>query len=255
MRAEDFLKRATKPIYRSQICNEVRDELQDHIADLTEEFLSRGLPQEEAEERAVRQMGDPGEIGIQFYNIYRPGIEWKEVVWIFGWVALIGGLKLSGLLFGSFLKDVDIIRWIGLLFLIVGVIDSVVEKYMDLPFLYAYAENWGAAGLGGLANAALFAAIGISLYAESLPEMIALTVFIAVVIQAERIVIARLREKKEQRYLWEIGMAENDFDFQSKIKIGDKRKKVRIKRGQSVKKGEMLIITGIDGFTLLSEKM
>lgn len=255
MRAEDFLKKATRPIHNLRMCSEVRGELQDHIEDLTAEFLSRGLTQAEAEERAVRQMGEPGEIGIQFYKIYRPGIEWREVLWIFGWTALIGGLKLGGLFYGPYAKDEEIffLQCGGLLFLTIGIIDSAVEKYMDLPFLYAWAQNWGATGLGGLANAALFAAIGIGLYAKSLAELIVLAVLIALILQIERIGISRLRDKKEQRYLWEIGTAEKDFDYQGKIKIGDEIKKVRIKRGQSAKKGEMLIITGIDGFTLLSE--
>lgn len=254
MRAEEFLKKATRTIYSSPMCGEVRGELQDHIEDLTEEFLSRGLSQEEAEERAVRQMGDPQEIGLQFYNVYRPGIEWKEVLWIFGWTALFGATKLSGLLAGG-TDDGGFIRAIGMIFLIYGVIDSAVEKYMDLPFLYAWAKNWGSAGIGGLANAALFAAIGIGLWSESFLELLLLTLLITIIIQAERIGISRLRERKEQRYLWEIGTAEQDFDYQGRVKIGDEVKKVRIKRGQSVKEGEMIMIMGIDGFRLLCENL
>lgn len=256
MKPDDFLKKATKPIYNGQVRSEVKEELRDCIEDLTEEFLSRGMTPEDAEERAVKQMGDAGEIGLQFHNIYRPKIEWLEVIWILGWAALIGGLKLSGLLISSPISENDTgLRFVGILFLIVAFCDSAVEKYMDLPFLYAWAENWGGAGLGGLANASLFAAIGIGLWVRTFQQLVSLIVIVNIVLQFQRLSISRLRERKEQKYLWEIGVAEGDFDYQGKIKIDGDIKKVRMKRGQTAKKGEPLIITGIDGFVLLSENL
>lgn len=254
MKADDYLKKATKPVYNWQVRNEVREELNDCIEDLTEEFLRRGLTYEEAEERAVRQMGEPGEIAIQFHRIYRPQIEWREVIWILAWALLIGGTKLSGLLMGpALIGDGKMIQLIGAMFLAVGVCDSAVEKYMDLPFLYAWAENWGAAGVGGLANASLFAAVGIGLCSRTVQDLLGLLVIVNVVMQIQRVSISRLRQRKEQRYLWEIGTAEEAFNYQGKVRIGDETKKVRIKRGQTARKGETVIITGIDGFRLLSE--
>ena len=43
----------------------IEQEINDHIEDQKEEFLSEGMSQTEAEEAAVREMGDPVEVGLE----------------------------------------------------------------------------------------------------------------------------------------------------------------------------------------------
>lgn len=49
-------------------------------------------------------------------------------------------------------------------------------------------------------------------------------------------------------------IAQEDFDFRGKVMIGIESEKVQIKKGQYAKKGMPLIVSGIDGFTLIVEK-
>ena len=72
----------------------IEQEINDHIEDQKEEFLSEGMSQTEAEEAAVREMGDPVEVGLEMDRIHRPTMAW-------GMIALIVGLSLAGYLLRS----------------------------------------------------------------------------------------------------------------------------------------------------------
>lgn len=52
------------------------------------------MSQTEAEEAAVREMGDPVEVGLEMDRIYRPTMAW-------GMIALIVGLSFAGYLLRS----------------------------------------------------------------------------------------------------------------------------------------------------------
>ena len=52
------------------------------------------MSQTEAEEAAVREMGDPVEVGLEMDRIHRPTMAW-------GMIALIVGLSLAGYLLRS----------------------------------------------------------------------------------------------------------------------------------------------------------
>lgn len=67
----------------------IEQEINDHIEDQKAEFLSEGMSQTEAEEAAIREMGDPVEVGLEMDRIHRPTMAW-------GMIALIVGLSLAG---------------------------------------------------------------------------------------------------------------------------------------------------------------
>lgn len=84
--------------YVSAVCAQVRwkkahatikQELQDHIEDQTQALLSQGVPQEQAMQRAILEMGDPIKVGMQFDVAYRPKC---DKLLLFGtlFVAIIG---------------------------------------------------------------------------------------------------------------------------------------------------------------------
>lgn len=72
----------------------IEQEINDHIEDQKAEFLSEGMSQTEAEEAAIREMGDPVEVGLEMDRIHRPTMAW-------GMIALIVGLSLAGYLLRS----------------------------------------------------------------------------------------------------------------------------------------------------------
>lgn len=54
-------------------------ELVHHLSRSKAQMLAKGMSEAEAEERAVRQMGNPIELGKQFNKLYRPKIDWMLI--------------------------------------------------------------------------------------------------------------------------------------------------------------------------------
>ena len=72
MRAEEYLTILTDQIWCRMAREDVRKELLCHIEDQKAAFLS------EAEEAAVREMGDPVETGNELDRIHRPKMAWGD---------------------------------------------------------------------------------------------------------------------------------------------------------------------------------
>lgn len=66
-------------------------EMEGHIDDQTEAYQRRGMSKEEAEKKAVFEMGDPIETGEVLDRIHRPQMSWSMI-------ALIGILSVIGLI-------------------------------------------------------------------------------------------------------------------------------------------------------------
>ena len=63
----------------------VKDEIEAHIEDQKSAFLSEGMTETEAEEAAVKEMGDPVEAGAALDRIHRPAMNWS----VFAGIVLI----------------------------------------------------------------------------------------------------------------------------------------------------------------------
>lgn len=75
-------------------CVKARDyaaeEVENHIKDQAQAYQKEGMEEAEAVARAVRQMGDPVEVGVELDRIHRPCMDWKLV-------AFTGILSIAGL--------------------------------------------------------------------------------------------------------------------------------------------------------------
>ncbi len=69
----------------------VTKELEAHIEEQKADFLAEGMSESKAEELAVKEMGDPVEVGIQMDGIHRPKMNW-------GLIFLIGLVSAAGLM-------------------------------------------------------------------------------------------------------------------------------------------------------------
>ncbi|MDR9852083.1 FtsW/RodA/SpoVE family cell cycle protein [Paenibacillus sp. VCA1] len=84
-----FLNQVCKHVRAKELHADIREELSSHVADRMEILLGKGMPEEEAAAEAVRQMGDPNEIGRNLHRAHKPAVEWKILV-IIAVMALIG---------------------------------------------------------------------------------------------------------------------------------------------------------------------
>ena len=102
MRSEEYLTILTDQIRCRMAREDVRKELLCHIEDQKAAFLSEGMEAAEAEEAAVREMGDPVETGNELDRIHRPKMAW-------GMIELIAVLSIVGYLAQCLLQE----KWIA----------------------------------------------------------------------------------------------------------------------------------------------
>ncbi len=72
MRMEEYLNAVTEQIRCTKVRGMVSEELRDHILEQTKAYEEEGMFEEEALEKAVREMGDPVETGVSLDRIHRP---------------------------------------------------------------------------------------------------------------------------------------------------------------------------------------
>ncbi|PJN51491.1 hypothetical protein PAEVO_45830 [Paenibacillus sp. GM2FR] len=80
MVVRQFLDRVCKQVRTKQMHLEIREELLGHIEDRVELLMLEGHPEEFAVQEAVKQMGDPGDIGKSLHMAHRPQLDWKLLV-------------------------------------------------------------------------------------------------------------------------------------------------------------------------------
>ncbi|WFA09067.1 FtsW/RodA/SpoVE family cell cycle protein [Tissierella sp. Yu-01] len=88
--------------YIDSVCGQIRwkkshiyiaKELENHIIDQKNAFVSEGLGEDAAMEKAIIEMGDPIGVGSELDRVHKPKIEWS-IIWITG-IALILGLVIQ----------------------------------------------------------------------------------------------------------------------------------------------------------------
>lgn len=90
---EEFIRNITDQIRCVRARDAVAKELSDHITDQAETYEEAGTEHEEAVRMAVREMGDPVQIGVELDRIHRPQIDIRMIVMVF--VFSLGGLMLQ----------------------------------------------------------------------------------------------------------------------------------------------------------------
>lgn len=80
---EEFIRTITEQIRYVKVREGVARELSDHISDQAQAYEAAGEAPQKALERAVREMGDPVEIGVALDRVHRPQAEWKLLLMTF----------------------------------------------------------------------------------------------------------------------------------------------------------------------------
>ena len=141
MKAEEYLKTLTDQIRCKMAREAVRDELLGHIEDQKAAFISEGMEQDEAEEAAVLEMGDPVETGNEMDRIHRPKMAW-------GMIALIAVLSIAGYVVQKLIEakvvEAGGYNWLGsknLLFLAAGLVIMIGVCFLDYTRIGKYARE------------------------------------------------------------------------------------------------------------------
>lgn len=74
---EHFLTEVMQNIKSREAKEVVHKELSYHLKMSKAEWISKGANEKEAEEKSIKQMGSPAELGVHFNKLYRPIFDWK----------------------------------------------------------------------------------------------------------------------------------------------------------------------------------
>ncbi len=82
MDAKSFLNIVCERIKYKPVRAGISEELEQHINDIKEDYIDKGMEEKQAEEKAVLQMGDAEEIGKNLNKIHKPRLDWKLIILI-----------------------------------------------------------------------------------------------------------------------------------------------------------------------------
>ena len=80
MNVKDFLNNVSTQIKYTPIRGIITEELEEHIDEIITENMTNGLSKELAEETAIKQMGNPVQIGKNLNKIHKPKMDWITLV-------------------------------------------------------------------------------------------------------------------------------------------------------------------------------
>lgn len=149
MRMDEYLNAVTEQIRCTKARELVTEELRDHILDQAEAYEAEGMFEEEALEKAVRDMGDPVETGVSLDRIHRPQVEVGILVLI-GLISL-ASIALHGIL-GAYTQGTDAAGYwyfrhhIG--YVAAGYVVMLLIYRLDYSILARFAKPMAAAFLG-----------------------------------------------------------------------------------------------------------
>ncbi|MBB6671233.1 FtsW/RodA/SpoVE family cell cycle protein [Cohnella nanjingensis] len=84
-----FLDRVCAQVRAKEMHAEIRHEMLNHLEELTAEREALGdKNEEEALEEALRQMGDPEQVGKQLHTVHKPKPEWSVIALVAGMIAI-----------------------------------------------------------------------------------------------------------------------------------------------------------------------
>ncbi|WP_312476737.1 FtsW/RodA/SpoVE family cell cycle protein [Neobacillus sp.] len=75
-----FLNEVTEQIKSKEAKKYVADELGYHLQEAKNLWLEKGLPEAEAEEKAIEQMGSPIKLGKQMNKLHKPKVDWFMII-------------------------------------------------------------------------------------------------------------------------------------------------------------------------------
>lgn len=108
----DFLAKVMSKVKSKEAHKMIEKELHHHLQELSHSFQNREDSKEEAERKAVQEMGDPYSIGEKLNKLHKPRMDWVLLI-LFGMIGAISFLPLIGNAPGpSFLERQAI--WLGL---------------------------------------------------------------------------------------------------------------------------------------------
>ena len=140
MQIKEYLKSICEQIKYKPIREEISNEIEAHIIDLKQEYINDGIKEEDAEPKAINQMGNAEEIGKKLNQIHRPRVDFKLIfitIILLGFGFLISFIRTSQLVTNGNEAN-SMTKYI--FFLITGVVWSVPIYFIDYRKILKYSN-------------------------------------------------------------------------------------------------------------------
>lgn len=141
LQIKEFLNTVCEQIKYKPIRNSISEELENHIEESKENYIQEGLEEQEAEEKAIIQMGDAEEIGKKLNKIHKPKLDWRLLIILMvllGFGFLVAFTRASNVLIDDYIEDHLINRYI--ISLIAGSILSIFIYFIDYTKIMKYSN-------------------------------------------------------------------------------------------------------------------
>lgn len=132
---KNFLNTVCNQIKYKPIRESISDELKNHIEEIKEELVSKGMEPKKAEEKAINQMGSAEEIGKKLNKVHRPKLDWKLLILV---IILIGFGLIVAILQQSTVKDNRIGKTCS--YMIMGILLSIGIYFVDYRKMKNYSN-------------------------------------------------------------------------------------------------------------------
>lgn len=127
-RQEEFIRRITDQIHDGERANEIKDEMRDHLETAVADYMEMGLSQEEAGEKARKQLGDPAALGYALeHNVPKRWTKWHGLILF---LLALQGVIASRFVFHSWATGV--FDWLDLLIVGAMIIIAGVMTWKNL---------------------------------------------------------------------------------------------------------------------------
>jgi cell division protein FtsW (lipid II flippase) len=93
---QHFLNEVSQQIKSKEAKKQVANELNYHLKEAEKIWILKGFSENEAEEKAIEQLGNPTKLGMSMNHLYRPKVDWWMIL-LLGLALLMGFLPLLSL--------------------------------------------------------------------------------------------------------------------------------------------------------------
>ncbi|ENM7974679.1 FtsW/RodA/SpoVE family cell cycle protein [Listeria monocytogenes] len=138
---EEYLGKVIAKVKSKQAHSMIKKELSNHLEELSHSFQKRGLSLEDADKKAMQEMGDPSAVGKNMNQLHKPRMDWLLIA-LFILLAGIGFLPLMSDVVSpnSFFIKKQIV-WLALAILaLIGFLFFDYRKLKNL-WMYFYAAD------------------------------------------------------------------------------------------------------------------
>ena len=136
MDTKNFLDKVCGEIKYRPVRKGISEELKSHIQEIKEEYTNKGIPENEAEEKAVSQMGVPEEIGRKLNKIHKPKLDWKLLLLM----AILMGFGVFVVILKQQNMNDNYIES-TIIYMIIGTILSIGIYFFDYKLLKKYSTT------------------------------------------------------------------------------------------------------------------